>query len=154
MITNFDPDLLSQEERIRLDAEAETSAPNEISLDVRPGYVGGRYPLKGKFRLRGFHKLLTFLGRSIRDEPEYHVDKDPRTPKVAENPVNTMEVAEVSSPLKNADLTVEFNGFYYALRPEQGYQWNRNAFRLLFMLFQMTVTELPPFGAPSITISK
>ncbi|MGH8658899.1 MAG: hypothetical protein ACREV4_10640 [Gammaproteobacteria bacterium] len=80
VMTNFDPDLLSQEERVRLDEEAETSAPNEIILDVRPGYAGGSYPLKGKLRLRGFHKLLTFLGHSIHDEPEYHVDKDPRTP--------------------------------------------------------------------------
>ncbi|MGH8607712.1 MAG: hypothetical protein ACREX9_09900 [Gammaproteobacteria bacterium] len=51
-------------------------------------------------------------------------------------------------------MAAEFNGLYYALQPEKGYQWNRNAFRLLYMPFQMTVTELPQFGTPSITISK
>ncbi len=80
--------------------------------------------------------------------------KIPEPPAVTENPVNTMELVEAPSPPKNADMTVEFNGRYYALRPEKGYQWNRNAFRLLYMLFQMTVTELPQFGTPSIAISK
>lgn len=65
-----------------------------------------------------------------------------------------MELVETPSPPKNADVTVEFNGLYYALRPEKGYQWNRSAFRLVYMLMQRTVTELPQLGTPSITISK
>ena len=36
--------------------------------------------------------MLNFLGRSLGEGPEYHVDKDPRTPTVHENPVHTMEL--------------------------------------------------------------
>ncbi|HEX6725745.1 MAG TPA: hypothetical protein VF078_00235 [Nitrospira sp.] len=33
-------------------------------------------------------------------------------------------------------------------------RWNREAFKLLSQLFQMTVTEVPRAGVPSITIAK
>ena len=33
-------------------------------------------------------------------------------------------------------------------------RWNRSAFQLLYLLFQMTVTDLPRSGVPSITIAK
>jgi len=32
--------------------------------------------------------------------------------------------------------------------------WNLEAFRLLYQLFQMTVTDVPRGNAPSITIAK
>jgi len=32
--------------------------------------------------------------------------------------------------------------------------WNREAFQMLYLLFQMTVTEVPLVGIPSITIAK
>ena len=48
--------------------------------------------LKGDFRLRSFNTILNFLGRSLGEGPEYHVDKDPRTPTIHENPVHTMEL--------------------------------------------------------------
>jgi hypothetical protein len=40
------------------------------------------------------------------------------------------------------------------LRPETGYQWHREGFRLLYRIFQMTMTDLAQQGAPSIIISK
>lgn len=51
---------------------------------------------------------------------------------------------------------IHFTGItnIYAVRPERDYQWNREAFRLLYELLQMTMIELPQSGAPSITISK
>jgi hypothetical protein len=33
-------------------------------------------------------------------------------------------------------------------------RWNREAFQLLYLLFQMTVTEVPRVGVPSIAIAK
>ena len=33
-------------------------------------------------------------------------------------------------------------------------RWNREAFKLLSRLFQMTITEVPRAGVPSITIAK
>jgi hypothetical protein len=154
LITNYDPAILSNDERIRLHEEAERNSLEEINVDIRPGHEGGEYPLHGKFRLRSFHNVINFLGRSIQEEPEYDVSRDPRTPPVTENPVNTMEVMESDSPPSGVDQVVNYNGQFYAVRPETGYQWNEEAFRLLYQLFQMTVVKLPQVGVPSITISK
>ena len=33
-------------------------------------------------------------------------------------------------------------------------RWNREAFQMLYLLFQMTVSEVPRVGVPSITIAK
>ena len=53
-----------------------------------------------------------------------------------------------------ADISVQFGDWYYALKPETGYPWNREAFRLLCQIFQMTMTDLAQKGAPVITIAK
>lgn len=154
VITNYDPDQLSNDERIRLNDEIEHNAPNEVAADIRPGYPGGEYPFKGKFRLRSFLNVLAFLGRSMVDEPEYVVQKDARTPKVRENPAFTMELQRSRLPILDSDISTHVDGYYYALRPDHGYPWNRAAFQLLTVLFQMTVVELPKFNTPAITISK
>lgn len=54
LITNYDPDTLSQEERARMIEEAREWHPNDISFDIRPNHIGGEYPIKGTFRLRAF----------------------------------------------------------------------------------------------------
>ena len=88
LITNYDPDTLSREERTRLqEEEIEQEPSNDMWFDIRPGQYGGEWPLKGDFRLRSFNAMLNFLGQSIAEEPEYHVDKDRRTPEVGKNPV-------------------------------------------------------------------
>src|SRR5262244_1469240 len=91
IIANYDPAILSNEERIRLHEEAEAGPDNEIMVDIRPGHPGGEYPLHGKLRLRSFYNVLTFIGRDIEEEPEYDVPPDPRTPTISENPVHTLE---------------------------------------------------------------
>lgn len=78
----------------------EQGLPHDVTFDIRPGHYGGDWPLKGDFRLRSFNAILNFLGLSIAEEPEYHVEKDNRTPKVAENPVNTMDLIVVVSPVR------------------------------------------------------
>jgi hypothetical protein len=54
----------------------------------------------------------------------------------------------------DVDMSVKYGGFYYAVKSEEGYQWNRESFRLLHQIFQMTMTELSQQGAPEITIAK
>jgi hypothetical protein len=156
LITNYDPDILSREERIRLqDEEISLELSNDVSFDIRPGHYGGEWPMKGDFRLRSFNAMLNFLGQSIAEEPEYHVDKDRRTPEVAENPVRTLDLVVSTSSPSGLDLTVKSHGNYYAVNttgPQA--RWNREAFKLLSQLFQMTVTEVPRAGVPSITIAK
>src|SRR5262249_41477461 len=63
VITNYDPKILTNEERFALDRKAEQAPFNEILLDVRPCHPGGEWPLQGRLRLRSFHEILTFLGR-------------------------------------------------------------------------------------------
>ncbi len=155
LITNYDPDTLPPEERARLIDETEEGHLNDVSFDIRPGHVGGDYPLKGEFRLRSFNTILNFLGRSIGEDPEYHVDKDPRTPAVYENPVHTMELLLSDGAPSGVDLSIQSHGKYYAVNTTGPLgRWNRQAFQMLYLLFQMTVSEVPRVGVPSITIAK
>jgi hypothetical protein len=155
LITNYDPNLLSREERARLHDENVLALPNDVTFDIRPGHLGGDWPIKGDFRLRSFNAMLNFLGLSIAEEPEHHVDKDSRTPDVAENPVKTMDLLVSPSAPPGLDLVMKSHGTYYAVNttgPQS--RWNREAFKLLSQLFQMTVTEISRAGVPSITIAK
>jgi len=153
LLTNYDPSTLSNAERIWLHEKANQSASNDVSVDIRAGYPGGEWPLHGVFRLRSFHNVLNFIGQSISDLPEYAVEKNSKTPAVKENPVNTLGLV-VSNSYPDTDMSVKLGGWYYALQPETGYQWNREGFRLLYQIFQMTVTDLSKQAAPEITISK
>ena len=154
LLTNYDPATLSNEDRIRLQEEADQYASNDVSVDIRPGYPGGEWPIHGVFRLRSFHNVLNFIGQSISDDPEYAVAKYPKTPSVSQNPVYTMDLLVSDDKPADADISVQFGDWYYALKPEIGYQWNREAFRLLCQIFQMTMTDLAQKGAPVITIAK
>lgn len=155
LITNYDPSLLSRDERARLHHENERGLLHDVTFDIRPGHFGGDWPIKGDFRLRSFNAMLNFLGLSIDEEPEFHVEKDARTPDVAENPVKTIDLIVSSSAPSGLDLAMKSHGRYYAVNtngPQA--RWNREAFKLLSQLFQMTVTEVPRAGVPSITIAK
>ncbi|HLA61190.1 MAG TPA: hypothetical protein VK626_02995 [Nitrospiraceae bacterium] len=155
LMTNYDPATLSPDERARLIDETEEGRLNDVSFDIRPGYVGGEYPLKGDFRLRSFNTILNFLGRSLGEDPEYDVEKDPRTPAVHDNPVHTMELLLTDRAPSEADLSIQSNGKYYAVNTTGPLaRWNREAFQMLYLLFQMTVSEVPRVGVPSITIAK
>lgn len=154
LLTNYDPASLSNEERLRLHEEADQGADNDVSVDIRPGFPGGEWPIHGVFRLRSFHNVLNFLGLSISDDPEYAVARHPQTPVVRENPDRTMSLLVSDGEPAEAEISVEFGDKHYALEPETGYQWNREGFRLLCQIFQMTMTDLAKQGAPSITIAK
>ncbi len=155
LITNYDPNTLPQEERVRLHEEAERSPMNDVSFDIRPGHYGGEWPLKGEFRLRSFNTMLNFLAQSVEEEPEYGVEKDSRTPPFMDNPVKTMDLLVQDSSPSESDLTVQSHGKYYAVNITGPLaRWNREAFKLLYQLFQMTVTEVSRSGVPSITIAK
>jgi hypothetical protein len=100
------------------------------------------------------YNILNFIGQSISDNPEYDVAKYPQTPNVSQNPVNTMAVLVNDDKPGNGDISVQYGDWHYAIKPDDGYPWNREAFRLLCQLFQMTMTDLAQKGAPGITISK
>ena len=153
VVTNYDPEVLSNDERRRLHEEAEHNLDDEIVVDVRAGYPGGEFPLHGKFRLRSFANMIDFLGHALHEEPEYDVAPHSRTPNVTENPAFTLAVLESPTRPRGVDRFIRYRGLYYALQPDSGYQWNKKAFVLLYQLFQMTVVK-PAAGGPSITIAK
>jgi hypothetical protein len=148
MISNYDPSMLSDEERRRLHEKADEVPFNDVLIDIRAGHVGGDMPFRGRLRLRSFHEVLTFVGRAIAEEKEVNVAPDPRTPPVAENPVVTLEVVGGPRPPDGAGFSVALNGIHYAIRPQQGYQWNLKAFSLLSQLFQMSVATVADTGPP------
>ncbi len=154
VITNYNPTTISNAERLTLQAKADRWPPNDILVDIRPDNPGGEYPIQGAFRLRSFHGILNFLGRSIASEPEYHVDPDPGTGIVSENPVRVLDIIESTIERPNTKLSVTHEGHYYSIADEDKRSWNQEAFRLLYQLFQMTVTDAPRGNVPSITIAK
>lgn len=157
LITNYDPDLLPEEEREALNERARDWDVSDIAFDIRAGHYGGDWPMSGMFRLRSFHSILGFLGEALGNEKGYHVEKDTRTPPILnnENPDQTMEFMVSKLPPSDADLSIRWDDRYYAVNTTGPHaRWNRNAFQLLFLLFQMTVTDLPRIGVPSITIAK
>ena len=155
LITNYDPATLPPAERVRLHETADQRPVNDVSFDIRAGHFGGEWPLQGDFRLRSFNAMLNFLGHAADEDREYAVEKDARTPPVAENPVHTMDLLILDHTPDEPDLAVKSHGHYYAINaagPQA--RWNREAFKLLSQLFQMTVTDVPRTGVPSITIAK
>jgi len=157
LITNYDPDIICCEERAELFDLTSSWIEHDVAFDIHPDYAGGEWPIRGSFRLRSFHSILNFLGHSLGEEAEYHVEKDPRTPPIKrdENPVMTLDLVVSEAPLQNAGLTVRSHGKYYAVNTEGHLShWNLNAFQLLNILFRMTVTDAPLFSPPGITIAK
>ena len=152
MITNYDPDILSNEERLRLHAKADEAPYNDVLIDIRSGHPGGEFPIHGRIRLRSFHEVLTFIGRGMSEEPEFDVPPDPRTPAISENPVKTLDILESDRPPRDA-VSVQLGHHFYAVKPQSGYAWNEKTFSVLYQLFQMSVSSSAAPG-PSITIAK
>lgn len=95
--------------------ENKLGLPNDVTIDIRPGHFGGDWPLKVDFRLRSFNAMLNFLGLPIAEEPEYDVEKDSRTPKVAENPVKTLDPVVSPSAPSGLGFIMRSHGHYYAV---------------------------------------
>lgn len=64
-----------------------------------------------------------------------------------------MELVLSDGAPSEADLAIQSHGKYYAVNTTGPLaRWNREAFQLLYLLFQMTV--VPRVGVPSITFAK
>jgi hypothetical protein len=98
--------------------------------------------------------IIDFLGRSIGAEPEYFVEKDPRAMTVDDNPNETLDIMESEDGPEDGSPSVDYEGMTYYLAKDEGYPWNREVFRILHQLFEMSVSEVPNAGVPSITIAK
>jgi hypothetical protein len=149
-ITNYDPRTLSDAERQALNTRAGANPGNFVLIDIRPGHPGGDFPLFGALKLRSFNMILSFVAADHGASGEYDVTRDPRTGDSGPNPRRAlgMEVTDQVPP----GLTpyVRYGNRYYAVADTP---WDRQAFTLLYQLFQMTVTDVAGVGVP-ITISK
>jgi len=152
LIANYNPAELSNEERVVLNRKAQAFPRNFILVDIRPDSPGGDYPFQGWIKLRSFKAVLEFLGRGISQEPEFSVDKDPRTEGVLQNPAKTLEVVESDYEPEKVTFTVNFNGHVYSIGTDS--RWDLKAFEVLSQLFQMTVIDVAQVPKPSITIAK
>jgi len=158
-ITNYDINRLSSGERKRMNEDIERFPSDHVFVDIKPGFPGGDYPLRGFILLRSFNAIISFIGRGIEEEPGYPVEKDPRTGPVPRNPAHVLEIEESASALPDAEFSVQFEGKYYSIRKfpiSQGMvpSWNQEAFAVLSDLFQMTVTDVTNVKTPIISIPK
>ena len=159
VITNYNPAILSNEIRYHLHVEASKLPPNQILVDLRPGYPGGEYAFRGSFKLRSFNGILLFLAGGIAEEPEFSVDKDSRSGPTRFNPAKTLEIVESEGSPNDVAFKVNYSGRTYAILGHKTDEslptrWNLEAFRVLYQLFQMTVTDVSKTLTPSITIAK
>jgi len=150
VITNYDPKTLSDAERMELNARASANPGNFVFVDIRPGHPGGEFPLFGAIKLQSLSEMLTFLANAVERSPEYAVRRDPRTPAMDRNPVRTLAIEETEKEPDDRQLKVAYGGRYYSVANTP---WDREAFKLLYRLFQMTVTDVSNIGVP-VTIGK
>jgi hypothetical protein len=149
-ITNYDPRTLTDAERVALNAKAADNPRSFVFIDVRPGHPGGDWPLFGAFKLRSLNRVLDFVAEDGGKEREYDVAKDSRTGDAGPNPRKTLAIDVTDSAPPTGFPYTRYQGRYYAVADTE---WDRKGFRLLYQLFQMTVTDVSQVGVP-ITISK
>ena len=158
-ITNYEPWRLSNEERHQLNEEIQRFPLDYVFVDIRSGYPGGEWPMRGVIQLRSFNAIIGFVARGISEEPGFHVEPDQRTGPVHMNPDHVLDVEETSSTPKDAQFSIEFEGTHYAISKfpiSRGMvpSWNQEAFSVLANLFQMTITDVSNVKTPIISISK
>jgi len=163
VITNYELGVLDNEERRRLQQQADRYPRNYVFVDIRSNYPGGEFPWRGQVKLRSFNAMLEFLARGIVDELEFDVDADPRSGPVSFNPIQTLAITESDGYPSEAVFAAKLEGRWYAIVSEQKNKrederkvrpWSHQAFSLLNQLYQMTVTDVARVPTLPITISK
>jgi hypothetical protein len=150
VITNYDPRTLSDAERQALNTRAGGNPGNFVLVDIHPGHPGGDLPLFGALKLRSFNRILSFVAADHGGSREYDVTKDPRTGDGGPNPRRALGIEVTDRAPPGVLPHARYGGRSYAVADTP---WDRQAFSLLYQLFQMTVTDVSGVGVP-ITISK
>lgn len=159
VITNYEPWRLDNDERHRLNEEIQRFPSDYVFVDIRPGFPGGGWPMRGVIQLRSFNAIIGFVARGISEEPGFHVDPDPRTGSVSMNPDHVLDIDETASAPQDYQFSVEFEGKHYSISKypvSAGMvpSWNQESFAVLANLFQMTVTDVSNAKTPIISIPK
>lgn len=159
VMTNYDPNTLSNNERETLNRKAERFNEHHILVDIRPAHPGGDFPMFGEITLRSFKAILGFIGRGIAEEPEFDVTPDPRTGPVAVNPARALTIRESHTQPEAAIISARKRGLWYYIDQESAAgpsfdRWNHEAFDLLYQLYHFTVTDISKTPTLPIAISK
>ena len=150
VITNYDPRMLSDAERDALNSRAAENPGNFVLVDIHPDHPGGDFPLFGALKLRSLNVIASFVAADYGGSQEFDVTKDPRTGASGPNPRRALGI-EITDQAPSGTLpNARYGSRYYSIADTR---WDLEAFRLLYQLFQMTVTDVSGIGVP-ITISK
>ena len=152
-ITNYDPMLLSDEQRWALNERIKRLPASVVYVDLDPDYPGGDMPFTGGIRLRSFGEIIRFVADGMGEFPEFDVQPDSRTGSgdvAIENRAATLTIAVAETAPPDHIPSVLFRGKYYSVADTE---WDRSNFRLLALLNQTTVGNVEGIGIP-ITISK
>ncbi len=151
LVSNYDPRSLTDEEQYALNEIARKNPSNYVMVDIRQDHPGGEMPYFGTIKLRSFLDIITFVGRGIDRAPEFDVPPDQRTlMPVGDNPRQTLAINVSGLTPRAAESKARYKGKYYTLA-DSG--WDRAAFNVLLILFQVTVSDVSQVGIP-ITIAK
>ena len=113
----------------------------------------------GEIKLRSFKAVLGFIGQGISEDPEFHVDPDPRTGIVLVNPIKTLTIQESSTQPEEAIVSAKKRKHWYYIEQDSPAgelvdKWNHEAFDILYQLYHLTVTDISQIPTVPITISK
>jgi hypothetical protein len=150
VITNYDPRTLSDAERYALNRRAAENPGNFVLIDIRPDHPGGDFPVFGALKLRSLNVIISFVAADYGGSQEFDVTKDPRTGDSGPNPRRALGIEASDWAPTGTRPNALYKGRYYSIADTR---WDHEAFRLLYQLFQMTVTDVAGIGVP-ITISK
>ena len=159
VITNYDPNTLSDNEGEKLHGQADRFSLHHILVDIRPDHPGGAFPMFGQIKLRSFKTILGFIGRGITEEPEFDVGPNENTGSVAVNPARTLTIQESHTQPEGAIISAQKRGLWYYIDQKSAAgapvdRWNHEAFDLLYQLYHLTVTDVSQIPTLPIAISK
>ena len=150
MLTNYDPNQLSDEERRALSLSFEKNPQSFVFVDIDPDHPGGDYPIHGALALRSLVKIIDFVAAGVSRSPEFDVAADPRSPPVTSGPVQTLEIRVFDErPVSNLPH-IRYGDRFVTIGDDP---WTRQAFAQLSYIFQTAVGEVTNPGIP-ITIAK
>ncbi|MYC28183.1 MAG: hypothetical protein F4X63_09375 [Nitrospira sp. SB0662_bin_26] len=159
VITNYDPNRLSKDDREKLHRQADRFSLHHILVDIRPDHPGGDFPICGEIKLRSFKAILGFIGRGITEDEEFDVKPNEKTKLKTVNPPKTLTIRESRTQPEGAIISAQKRGLWYYIDQESADgelidRWNHEAFDLLYQLYHLTVTDISKTPTLPIAISK
>lgn len=138
VITNYDLATLSNAERIELQRRAQEYPPYFVLVDIRAQSASER-DLQGWIKLRSLSSIVDATANAMDGQ--------------GSGAKQALRIVESLEPPRNSLFTVAYEGLYYSLGVDEARQ-DPVAFRVLYRLYQMAVSELSGTAVPPVTIAK